>query len=224
MAPRVKTDEEIQQDVLDELDWDPEVEVTDVGVEVDDGVVTLTGTVDSFLKKWAAERAALRVEGVRAVVNHIEVIPRGVGVRTDTDIARAVAMALEENPSVPADKIKVRVEEGRVTLEGEVDWHYQRREAEESARRVAGVKSVINLITVKQPSVSADSIKERIEQAFVRHAELDAENIQVRVENGGHVVLTGTVRSWAERKEAEEAAWRSPGVTKVTNMIRVQVP
>ncbi len=224
MARRVRTDEEIQRDVLAELDWDPEVEVTDVGVEVDDGVVTLTGTVDSFLKKWAAERAALRVEGVRAVVNHLEVVPRGVGVRTDTDIARAVATALEENPSVPADRIKVRVEEGRVTLEGEVDWHYQRREAEDAARRVAGVKSVINLITVRQPSVSPDTIKERIEQAFVRNAELDAENIQVRVENGGHVILTGTVRSWAERKEAEEAAWRSPGVTKVTNMIRVQVP
>jgi len=221
---RVRTDAEIQKDVLDELDWDPEVEVTDVGVEVDDGVVTLTGTVDSFLKKWAAERAALRVDGVRAVVNHIEVVPKGIGMRTDTDIARAVATALEENPSVPTDRVKVRVEEGRVTLEGEVDWHYQRREAEESTRRVAGVKSVINLITVRQPSVSSHTIKERIEQAFVRSAELDAENVHVRVEDGGHVVLTGTVRSWAERKEAEEAAWRAPGVTKVTNMIRVQVP
>ncbi|MBX6753627.1 MAG: BON domain-containing protein [Thermorudis peleae] len=224
MAARVLDDEAIQKAVMEELEWDPEVEVTDVGVVVDQGVVTLTGTVDSFLKKWAAERAALRVEGVRAVVNHIEVVPRGLGIRTDEDIARAVVTALEENPSVPADKIKVRVEEGRVTLEGEVDWHYQRREAEESARRVSGVKSVINLITVKQPTVAPDTIKRQIEQAFVRHAELDAESIQVRVEEGGHVVLTGTVRSWAERKEAEEAAWRAPGVTKVTNLIRVQVP
>jgi len=224
MAARVLNDEAIQKAVMEELEWDPEVEVTDVGVTVDQGVVTLTGTVDSFLKKWAAERAALRVEGVRAVVNHIEVVPRGLGIRTDEDIARAVVTALEENPSVPADKIKVRVEEGRVTLEGEVDWHYQRREAEESARRVSGVKSVINLITVKQPTVAPDTIKRQIEQAFVRHAELDAESIQVRVEEGGHVVLTGTVRSWAERKEAEEAAWRAPGVTKVTNLIRVQVP
>jgi osmotically-inducible protein OsmY len=221
---RARTDVEIQRDVLDELDWDPEVAVTDVGVEVDDGVVTLTGTVESFLKKWAAERAALRVDGVRAVVNHIQVIPKGIGTRTDTDIARAVATALEENPSVPSDRIKVRVEEGRVTLEGDVDWHYQRREAEESTRRVAGVKSVINLVTVQQPSVSSDTIRERIQQAFVRSAELDAENVHVRVEDAGHVVLTGTVRSWAERKEAEEAAWRAPGVTKVTNMIRVQVP
>jgi osmotically-inducible protein OsmY len=224
MAARVLNDEAIQKAVMEELEWDPEVEVTDVGVTVDQGVVRLTGTVDSFLKKWAAERAALRVEGVRAVVNHIEVVPRGLGIRTDEDIARAVVTALEENPSVPADKIKVRVEEGRVTLEGEVDWHYQRREAEESARRVSGVKSVINLITVKQPTVAPDTIKRQIEQAFVRHAELDAESIQVRVEEGGHVVLTGTVRSWAERKEAEEAAWRAPGVTKVTNLIRVQVP
>jgi osmotically-inducible protein OsmY len=146
---RVRTDEEIHQDVLDELDWDPEVDAKDVGVTVHDGVVTLTGTVDSFLKKWAAERAALRVEGVRAVVNHIEVVPRGLGVRTDEDIARAVATALEENPAIPHERIKIRVEEGRVTLEGEVDWHYQRREAEETARRITGVKSVINLITVR---------------------------------------------------------------------------
>jgi osmotically-inducible protein OsmY len=221
---RVRTDEEIHQDVLDELDWDPEVDAKDVGVTVHDGVVTLTGTVDSFLKKWAAERAALRVEGVRAVVNHIEVVPRGLGVRTDEDIARAVATALEENPSIPHERIKIRVEEGRVTLEGEVDWHYQRREAEETARRITGVKSVINLITVRQPTVAPEDIKRQIEQAFVRHAEIDAENIQVRVEEGGHVILSGTVRSWAERKEAEEAAWRAPGVTKVTNLIRVQVP
>lgn len=147
-------------------------------------MVTLSKTVDGFLKKWAAERAALRVEGVRAVVNHIGAILRGVGVRTDTDIARAVAMALEENPSASADRTKVRVEEGRVTLENEADWHYQHRKAKESARRVTGVKSVINLTTVKQPSVSANSIKEPIEQALVQHAELDAENIQVRVEYG----------------------------------------
>lgn len=221
---RLRTDEEIQQDVLDELDWDPEVEVRDVGVTVHDGVVTLTGTVESFLKKWAAERAALRVEGVRAVVNHIEVVPRGLGVRTDEDIARAVANALEENPAIPAGPIKVRVEEGLVTLEGEVDWHYQRREAEESACRISGVKSVINLLTVRQPTVVPETISQQIEQAFIRHAELDAENIQVRVDEGGHVVLSGTVRSWAERKEAEEAAWRAPGVTKVTNLIRAQVP
>ncbi|MBO9306833.1 MAG: BON domain-containing protein [Thermomicrobium sp.] len=162
---------------------------------VHDGVVTLTGTVDSFLKKWAAEQAALRVEGVRAVVNHIEVVPRGLGVRTDEDIARAVATALEENPAIPHERIKIRVEEGRVTLEGEVDWHYQRREAEETARRITGVKSVINLITVRQPTVAPEDIKRQIEQAFVRHAEIDAENIQVRVEEGGHVILSGTVRS-----------------------------
>ena len=135
-----------------------------------------------------------------------------------------MATALEENPAIPLERIKIRVEEGRVTLEGEVDWHYQRREAEETARRITGVKSVINLITVRQPTVAPEDIKRQIEQAFVRHAEIDAENIQVRVEEGGHAILSGTVRSWAERKEAEEAAWRASGVTKVTNLIRVQVP
>lgn len=176
---RLRTDEEIQQDVLDELDWDPEVEVTDVGVTVHDGVVTLTGTVESFLKKWAAERAALRVEGVRAVVNHIEVVPRGIGVRTDEDIARAVANALEENPAIPAKRIKARVEEGRVTLEGEVDWHYQRREAEENARRISGAKSVINLLTVRQPTVVPETIKQQIEQAFIRHKVTNFIRVQV---------------------------------------------
>ena len=220
MAAHIYTDEEIQQNVLDELAWDPEIEATDVGVEVDDGVVTLTGTVETFAQKWAAERAALRVEGVRAVANNVQVRPAGLGIKSDTDIARAVANALEWNTAVPFDKIDIRVEDGRVTLEGEVEWYYQREAAENTTRQISGVKSVLNLITVRQPQVKPDEVRDSIERALVRHAELDANRIKVSVENG-HITLSGTVRSWAEKKAAEDAAWRSPGVTAVTNNIRI---
>jgi osmotically-inducible protein OsmY len=219
MATLMRTDSDIQQHVLAELDWDPEVEATEVGVEVDDGVVTLSGTVDSYTKRWAAEKAALRVDGVRAVANDLQVkLP---GVRTDTDIAKASADALEGNVLVPADRVDVTVKHGWVTLEGEVDWQFQRREAEESARRVAGVVGVTNLIVIKHRAISAADIKTGIERALVRAAETDADQILVHVE-GGNVTLTGTVRSWAEREEAERVAWRSPGVTRVTNEIRVK--
>ena len=217
-----ETDRNIQQDVLDELDWDPEVEVTDVGVEVDDGVVTLTGTVESYAKKGASEQAALRVAGVRAVANDIEVKLLGSTTKTDTDIAKAVANAFEWNTSVSFEKIGITVEDGRVTLGGEVEWNYQRTAAENAARRVAGVKSVINLITIKARPASAEEVRTKIERALVRSAEVDADTIRVRSENR-HVTLSGTVRAWAEKKEAEDAAWRAPGVTKVTNNIRVQI-
>ena len=218
MATRVYSDTEIHRDVLAELDWDPEVDAKDIGVEVDNGVVTLTGTVDSYTKKWAAERAALRVAGVRAVAN--DIVVKSPTTRTDTDIAKAVADALEANSLVPKSRIKVTVKHGWVTLEGDVDWRFEREEAESTARKVAGVTGVTNLIVVKQPSVSPSEIKEAIERALVRSAEVDADRIQVHVE-GGHVTLTGTVRSWAERQEAEAAAWRARGVTSVTNEIRV---
>ncbi len=218
MATRVYSDTEIHRDVLAELDWDPEVDAKDIGVEVDNGVVTLTGTVDSYTKKWAAERAALRVAGVRAVAN--DIVVKSPTTRTDTDIAKAVADALEANSLVPKSRIKVTVKHGWVTLEGDVDWRFEREEAESTARKVAGVTGVTNLVVVKQPSVSPSEIKEAIERALVRSAEVDADRIQVHVE-GGHVTLTGTVRSWAERQEAEAAAWRARGVTSVTNEIRV---
>ena len=212
----VKTDEHIQEDVLDELTFDDEVKVTDVGVEVDDGVVTLTGTVEFFAMRQAAERAAFRVEGVRAVANDIVVHIPGVGAPTDTELAKKIADKLERNVEVPEDRVEVRVEDGRVILRGELDWPYQRTAAKKSVSRVPGVVFVTNLIRLPQ-RVSAQEIRSGIERALVRSAEIDAGNVNVET-NRGHVTLTGTVKSWAEREEAEAAAWRG-GVISVTNDI-----
>jgi osmotically-inducible protein OsmY len=213
-----KTDEVIQQDVLDELAFDDEVKVTDVGVEVDDGVVTLTGTVETFATRQAAERAAFRVEGVRAVANDVVVKVPGAGDPTDTELAKAIADRLERNVEVPENHIEVRVEDGSVILRGELDWSYERTAAEKSVSRVPGVVFVTNLIRLPQ-RVSAGEIRSGIERALVRSAEIDADNVNVDTDRGD-VILTGTVSSWAERDEAEAAAWRA-GATSVTNDILI---
>lgn len=216
----IVTDEEIQRRVLDELKWDPEVDPTDVGVEVDDGVVTLTGTVESYPMKFAAEKAAKRVLGVKAVANDIEVKLPGERVRTDTDIAQAAANALEWNTQVPHERIKVTVRDGWVTLEGDVDWPYQKEAARKAVEGLTGVKGVSNLIEVRAPKVSPDEVKARIEEALERSAELDARRIRVEAQDG-KVILSGTVRSWVEREEAESAAWATRGVTDVENRITI---
>lgn len=223
LTTAIDLDYDLQQDVLDELDWDPEVDVTDVGVEVESGVITLTGTVNSFAKKWAAERAAQRVASVRAVANDIEVNLLGSAVKSDTDIALAVANALEWDTSVPPSRIQITVDDGRVTLDGGVDWNYQRLAAEIAASRIEGVTEVINLITIKPREASADQIRTSIERSLVRNAEIDANNIRVRIERG-QVTLSGTVHAWAEKQEAEETAWRAPGVVSVINNIQVRIP
>jgi osmotically-inducible protein OsmY len=221
-ATATRGDEQIQRDVLEELKWDARVQPNEIGVSVQDGIVALTGWVDSYAKKWAAEQAAHRVRGVVAVANDIEVRLPSSAERTDTDIAAAVSRALEWDAFVPIDKIDVTVSKGWVTLEGEVEWEFQRRSAERAVRRLSGVRGVTNLIMVRprhQPS--PHEVRRRIMDALVRSAQTDAEKISVEVDDGT-VVLGGTVRSWVERTEAERVAWSAPGVTAVENRITIE--
>ena len=212
-----RSDEAIREDVLLELKWDPKIKSTDIGVAVKDGVVTLSGFVSTFWELDAAEKAAKRVYGVRGVANDLEV--KLFWQRTDPEIARDAVRALESHVSIPSDQIKVTVKNGKVRLEGTVDWEYQKELAQSAVKKLRGVGGVVNKIQVK-PRVSPSDVQEKIEEALRRSAELDARRIRVEV-NGTEVILEGTVRSWAEREEAERAAWSAPGTTKVDNHITV---
>ena len=215
----MKTDERIKQDVLDELKWQPNIDETEIGVTVEEGVVTLTGTVDSFSKKMAAEKAAQGVKGVRAVAEDIEVKYGTDYKKTDKEIAKAVANALKWNYSVPSDKISVKVENGWVYLSGEVQWTYQKEAAKRAVEDLLGVNYVANNITLKQ-KVQATDIKSRITKAFERSADIDAKNVTVTVD--GHTVkLSGKVRSFAEKEDARKAAYYAPGVYEVENELEI---
>ena len=221
VATETRTDARIQADVLAELKFEPRVQPNEIGVVVKDGVVALTGWVDSYLKKWSAEHAAHRVREVKAVANDIEVRLPSSSERTDADIAKAAVQALEWDAFVPSGKVKVTVDKGWVTLDGEVDWQYQKLDADRVVRRLTGVKDVSNLIRVK-PRATASELKQKIQQALIRTTETDAQRITVEVD-GSKVILKGTVRSWAERQEAERAAWSAAGVTAVDNRIMISV-
>ena len=218
-ATLVRSDQELQKDVLAELKWDAQVQPNEIGVSVKDGVVTLTGWVDSYLKKWSAEDTAHRVSGVKAVANDIEV--KLASERTDPDIAEAAVHALEWDAFVPSHSIHVTVSKGWVTLRGEVEWQYQKQDAERVVRRLAGVKGVTNLVTVK-PRLTPSELKKKIEAALVRNAETDAHRITVEVQ-GSKAILKGTVRAWAEREEAARVAWSAPGISSVENHITIEV-
>ena len=215
----MKTDSEIERDVKAELGWNPDLKSTDIAISVKNGVVTLAGFVPRYIDKYEAEKAAKRVAGVLAVANDIEIRLPAVDERPDPEIAREVVTALKNQLPFSHERIKAVVRNGWVTLEGDVEWQYQRLTAERAVRPLKGVKGIINDIKTK-PRVEPSDIKQKIQEAFRRSAEVDANQITVET-SGGEVILKGKVRSWIERDEAERVAWRAPGVTKVDDRIVV---
>jgi len=216
----MKTDLQLQTDVLEELKFEPSIRETELGVAAKDGVVTLTGFVSSYAEKFAAERVAERVGGVRAVADEVQVKLPGSHLRSDTDLAHAVVNALRWDVLVPDEKIKATVDAGWVKLEGDVEWKYQKSAAASAVRNLTGIKGVSNLISVKPKAVSAYDVGERIKDSLRRHAERDADRIRIEAKDG-RVTLRGTVSSFVERADAERAAWQAPGVLTVEDFIAV---
>ena len=215
----MRLDSDIKHDVERELKWEPDIDASDIGVAVKNGVVTLTGFVRSYSQKYQAEKATKRVKGVLGVANDIEVRLPSLNEKTDPEIARAAVEVIKDELPHSYENIKVVVKNGWITLEGNAEWEYQRSRAEAVVRKLKGVKGVSNLVALK-PRVTPSEVKAKIEEAFRRSAEIDAKHITVEA-NGGEVVLSGIVHSWAERQEAERTAWRAPGVTKVDNRITI---
>ena len=213
------TDRELKQHVQNALDWEPSVDATEIGVSVSEGVITLRGDVPSYTEKQAAERMVLRVFGVKAVANDLTVRPTDGYARTDTDIAQAAVAALTWNTSVPPNCVTVSVTNAWVTLNGILNWQYEKEAAVRAVRDLRGVIGVTNSI-VLQSAVKPSDVQAKIEAAFKRSAEIDARRVTVATHDG-KVTLSGTVRSWAERREAERAAWAAPGVTQVDDRLAI---
>jgi osmotically-inducible protein OsmY len=218
----MKSDLQIQKDVMEELKWDPLLQASEIGVSVKNGIVTLSGQVDSYSKKLAAERNARRISGVKAIAEDIQIGVSPVFRKTDAEIAAAVVDALKWHSCVQEEKVKIKVEDGHVRLDGEVDWDYQRTSAKSAIENLAGVKSVLNLIRIK-PGASLQDVKVKISAALHRAATVDASRIRVDV-TGSKVILHGNVRSFAEKQDAETAAWNAPGVTSVESHLNIEEP
>lgn len=213
------TDKDLKQHVQSALDWEPSLDASDIGVSVDEGVVTLRGNVGSYAEKIMAERVALRVYGAKAVANDLAVHLASMWERTDTELAQAAVVALKWNTMVPHDSVTVTVTNGWIALNGTLDWQYQKDAAARTVRDLTGVKGVTNNITLK-PRVKTMDVRDKIEAAFKRSAEIDARRVNVTAQEG-KVILSGNVHSWAERQEAERAAWAAPGVTQVEDRLAV---
>ncbi len=216
----MKTDAQLKKDITEELDWEPSVNATHIGVAVDRGVVTLTGHIDTYAEKAAIERAVQRVQGVQAIALELDVKLAPNHQRSDTELAQVLQTALQAQALVPASRISMKVEHGWVTLSGEVDWDYQRSNAERTVHQTLGVVGVSNRVTLKPRTVPTD-VSNRIKDALARQAEREARGIEVSI-SGSTATLRGAVHSWAERNAAQGAAWSAPGVTLVVNELKVQ--
>jgi osmotically-inducible protein OsmY len=219
----MRTDTEVQNDVMEELKWEAtinSIKATDIGVACRSGIVTLTGVVDSYSKKLAAEKATMRVAGVKAVANDIEVKLWSGFKKNDTDIAETILNAIKWSTSIPEEKVKVKVDEGWVTLEGDVEWEFQRYACKNAVEDLRGVRGVTNNIKVIATEPAINEIKEMIRSAIRRNAVMDANKIEVDI-SGTQVILKGEVRSLAEKNDAEEAAWSARGITQVDNRLEV---
>lgn len=218
----MKPDASLRDDIIEELNWEPSIDSSKIGVAVKDGIVTLSGTVPSFNEKTDAEKAVKRVDGVKAVVQHIEVELKHTNVRTDAEIAEVAIKNLTWNTNVPEQNILVKVENGWITLEGEVPWNYQKEAAKSAVKGLIGVKGVNNFIRIKS-QIPPENLKEKIKNSFLRNASIDAENVKVEI-TGNKAVLKGTVQSWAEKRQAEKAVWAAPGILEVENKLEIKYP
>jgi len=218
----MKTDIQIQKDVMEQLKWEPFLNAAEIGVAVKNGIVTLSGHVDSYSKKLTAENAAKKIAGVKAVAEDIQIGVSPAFAKSDTEIAEAVLNALRWNSAVKEEKIKIKVENGNVRLDGEVEWEFERNNAKKAIENLKGVRSVLNMITVK-PKIMPNDIQQKINAAFHRSATLDAGKITAEI-SGSRVILHGKVRSFAEKQDAANAAWNAPGVLSVENRLEIEIP